>query len=613
MPDLTRPPDKTTALLLILLGLSFWAVFQVMAPANDGYSLGLGTSGFPSYRFVAFTLFYGLLGGAGALCIAVGWTRGFSGVLLGEGRWFIIVATAVGVLIPMLIRSLVLAGGVVADDESVYRFSAELLASGRLTAPSHPLKLFFDHAFMVNDGRMFSQYFLGWPAIMALGVPFGATGYVNALVSGATVPALYQLLKTVSGVTWARLGILVFLTSPMIQIAAATEMSHTSALGALVYAMWFVILALRGGGAATHFGFGLALSIAFFIRPASAIGIAFPWGVLWMWTQLENRTFRNILWFAIPTSLLGLLFLLVNLELTGSIFGVAYQRAFQYAIENGLRFSHVAPERVGATVMLASGGLSEMLTMTTVGLLRLNMSLFGWPLSLGLVPLAIAFRPANWWWASVGTYVLAHLAVFDAGIDTFGPTHWFEMALPVLVLSMLGCQRATGWAAEISTNASPFPRNLVLTFVTASVLLFTPYRLKAVSEIGAMTRRAPDAVEEADLHNAIIFVNRPWAATCNTGLGSPPRHFVFWWPVNDPDFENDIIWANHLSVEQDRKLLATFPGREGYITWWNEKPCELALIPIDEAARLGFPNGHTGVAPYTDDQPPTGERQIDSQ
>jgi len=77
--------------------------------------------------------------------------------------------------------------------------------------------------------------------------------------------------------------------------------------------------------------------------------------------------------------------------------------------------------------------------------------------------------------------------------------------------------------------------------------------------------------------------------------------------VNDPDFENDVIWANHLSVEQDKKLLATFPGREGYITWWTEKPCEVALIPIDDALAMEMPNGTTGRRRYTDDQPITGE------
>ncbi len=578
-----------------------------MAPAHDGHALGLGNIGFPSYRFVAFTMFYALLGGTGAICVAVGVTRIGSRRSLGEARWFLPVATGLGVIMPAAIRYLVLQGGAVADDESVYRFSAELLASGRLTVPSHPLKLFFDHAFIVNDGRMFSQYFLGWPAIMALGLPIGATGYVNALVSGATVPALHELLKRIVGVAWARLGVVVFLTSPMIQIAAATEMSHTSALGTLVYAMWFVILALRGGGRSTHFGFGLFLGLAFFIRPASAVAVALPWGLLWLWRQLTRRQFVNILWFALPTIGLAALFLLVNAEQTGSPFRVAYQRAFEYGIENGLRFSHVMPSRANGTVMLGDGSLSKQLSTVSIGLLRLDMSLFGWPLSFAFLPFAIGLRRASWWWASVGTYVVTHFWVFDAGIDTFGPTHWFEMALPVLVLTMLGCQRATSWAERISPQQVAFPRNLLLAFVAGSLLLFSPYRLRAVGEIGTMTLGAPEAIERSNIHNAVIFVNLPWAARCIPGLRTPPRHFVFWWPVNDPDFENDVIWANHLSVEQDQRLLATFPGRKGYISLRDAKTCGLELVPIEDAAGRQIPNGQMGPGRYTDDQPPTGE------
>lgn len=592
---------------MILLGLSFWAAFQIMAPAHDGYALGLGSHHFPSFRFVVFALFYALLGGAGAICIAVGVTRWGSLRSVAPLRWFLPVATLLAAILPAAIRCWVLQGGSVADDEAVYRFSSELVASGRLTAPSHPLKLFFDHPFMVNDGRMFSQYFLGWPAIMALGVPFGATGYVNSLVSAATVPALYELLKGVVGVAWARLGVLVFLTSPMIQVAAATEMSHTAAFGSLVYAMWFVSLALRGGGRGTHFGFGLSLAIAFFIRPLSAVAVALPWVLLWLSRQIARRELVNLLWFCVPTVALAALFLFINAEQTGSPFGVAYQRAWEYGVENGLRFSHVRPHRVDATVMLGSGDLPELISSVSNGLLRLNLSLFGWPLSFAFLPLAIGLRRAACWWASAAVYVVIHLWVFDAGIDTFGPTHWFEMALPVLVLSMLGCRRAANWAEKVSPRHVALPRNLLLAFVAGSLLLFSPYRLRAVGEIGAMTLRAPTAVARRGIHNAVIFVNRPWAATCNPDLRVPPRHFVLSWPVNDPDFENDVIWANHLSVEQDRRLLATFPGRDGYISGWNAKTCELKLIPIDDARRLGFPNGLMGPGRYTADQPPTGE------
>jgi hypothetical protein len=604
---LVNPRSNTSALLWILLGLVFWAVFQFMAPAHDGYALGLGATSFPSYRFIVFAMFYALLGGAGAICLAVGMTQWQSTPSLSERRWFLPVATALGALIPAAIRCLVLQQGAITDDEAVYRFSAELVASGRLTAPSHPLKLFFDHAFMVNDGRMFSQYFQGWPAIMALGVPFGATGYVNCLVSAATVPALYGLLQRTAGASWARLGILVFLTSPMIQIAAATEMSHTSVLGALVYAMWFANRALQGGGPSTHFGFGISLAIAFFIRPVSAVAVGLPWTVLWLWRQISRREFGNLLWFCVPAIGLAALFLFINAEQTGSPFVVAYHRAFAYGVENNFRFSHVVPERANGTVMLASGGVPELLSAVTSGLLRLNMSAFGWPMSFAFLPLAVGLRRATWWWLSVASYVVIHLGVFDAGIDTFGPTHWFEMALPMLVLTVLGGQRATRWAQRVSPPHAMLPRNLLLAFVAGSIFLFSPYRLRAIGEIGSMTRRAPDAIESGDIHNAVVFVNWPWAARCNPDEGAPPRHFVFWWPVNDPDFENDVIWANHLSIEQDRRLLAAFPGRKGYVSWWNAKPCELVILPIEEAAKMGMPNGQMGHAQYTDDQPPTGE------
>lgn len=610
--DARAPEPRTAALLMALLGLSFWGAFQIMGSAHHGYALGLGSTGFPAYKFIAFASLYALLGGAGAICIAVALTRWGSKARGDELRWFLPLATALGVLIPVLIRLLVMGGGSIADDESVYRFSAELVASGRLSAPSHPYKLFFDHAFLVNDGRMFSQYFLGWPALMALGVPFGATGYVNAVISGASIPALHKLLKMYVGVTWARLGIVVFLAAPMIQLAAASEMSHTSTLTALIYATWFASRALRGGGIGAQFGFGLALAAAFFIRPLSAVAVGLPWALLWAYKQISRRSVLHLAAFAVPAVLLGALFLWINTELTGSPFKTAYQRGFEYGIANAFRFSHVLALRAGGTIMFSLGEPAEMLGMVSAGLLRLNFSLFGWPISFLFLPFAIGAKKAPIWWLTAASYVLTHLTVFDVGIDTFGPTHWFEMALPVLMLTILGCERAANWAERVSAEQAQLPRNLVLACVAASVLLFTPYRSRAVAEIGSMTRMMPNAVDRDGIRNAVIFVNRPWGTTCHPNVIVTPHHFVFWWPVNDPDFENDIIWANHLSVEQDRKLLETFPGRKGYVSWLHRERCEIELVPLEEAAAKGMPNGFMGPHlalsnPYTDAQPITGE------
>ena len=114
------------------------------------------------------------------------------------------------------------------------------------------------------------------------------------------------------------------------------------------------------------------------------------------------------------------------------------------------------------------------------------------------------------------------------------------------------------------------------------------------------------------MHNAVVFVNRPWAAHCDPDVSPTPKHFVFWWPPNDPDFENDVIWANHLSIHQDQKLMAKFPGRAGYISWWDREECAVKLMTLGAAAEIGFPNGFMGphfgnIRRYTDDLPATGE------
>ncbi|MGB5809420.1 MAG: hypothetical protein WBG86_02745 [Polyangiales bacterium] len=603
---------QVTSLLLLLLGLSFWAMFQFIGPVYGNYALGLGSIQFPATQFVRFAIIYGILGTAGAVCVAVAMTELRPHWQNRELTAFVPIATLIGVLVPAFIRFGVLGGGAITDDESAYRFSAELLASGRLTAPSHPLRLFFDHAFLVNDGRMFSQYFLGWPAIMALAVPFGADGYLNALISGATVPALYRLVEISVGKHWGRLAVLVFLTSPMLQVAAATQMSHTSVLAALVAAILFGTLALRGGRPRVHAAFGFFLALAFFIRPLSAVGVALPWGALWTWQQMRpGRRVPNILAFVAPVLVLGAVFLWVNAELTGSAFKTAYQRAFEYAADNNFRFTHVGEHRAGARVLSNSGGVAAMLATVTNGLVRLNLSLFGWPASLILLPVAVGLRKTSVWWASIGSYIVLHFWLHDPGIDSFGPTHWFEISLPILVLTTFACQRATRWAGAVSTDALRFPAYLVGAFMVASVFLFSPYRLKAVSDIGEMSTRPLAAVAEAGLRDAIVFADRPWAMRC-VRLGVAPNHYVYWWPLNDPDFENSVLWANHLSLEADRALLKTFPGRTGYVTAWNASKCAMALIPLERAPTDRIPNGimrsKNGSAwRYTDDIPVTGQ------
>ena len=62
-----------------------------------------------------------------------------------------------------------------------------------------------------------------------------------------------------------------------------------------------------------------------------------------------------------------------------------------------------------------------------------------------------------------------------------------------------------------------------------------------------------------------------------------PRGFVFQKPNNDIHHKNSILWANHLTVENDKLLMEAFPDRKGYILWWQEL-CKPRFVPLDQAS-----------------------------
>ncbi len=67
---------------------------------------------------------------------------------------------------------------------------------------------------MINDGKFYAQYFIGWPALMAPGVWVGAAGYMNALYSALTVPPLFAIARRMGGTSAARVAILLFARIP---------------------------------------------------------------------------------------------------------------------------------------------------------------------------------------------------------------------------------------------------------------------------------------------------------------------------------------------------------------------------------------------------------------
>ncbi len=207
------------------------------------------------------------------------------------------------------------------------------------------MKLFFDQNFMINDGRLYPAYFLGWPAILAIGVTVSAPELMNPLLSALTVPALYGVLQHFVSRLWARAGILLFLSSPFLQIGAATEPSHTSCFMALAWSLYLYLylrIAVTVRPFAIMLGFAVSLAFAFCIRPHTAVALGLPLLVGWAMQlrDLSARTrVRVVASFLLPTSVLASIFIAILWAQNGSPWRVGYSRYMQDIIDNGFRFT----------------------------------------------------------------------------------------------------------------------------------------------------------------------------------------------------------------------------------------------------------------------------------
>jgi hypothetical protein len=600
----------------ILAGYLFLLAFhKVGEDFYDGYVLDLGSISWPMPRYVIFAGLWAIFATGAAGFLGLGLARFVS--LDGRGTSFtdrssrgsdlcwIALGSLAGLAIPLVLRAVLLQGAPLTDDESAYRFQAELLASGRLRGISPPLKLFFDRSFMINDGHLYAGYFLGWPTLLVPGVWLGVPGMVNAVYSALTVPPLFLVARRLTSSFWAKVGVLLYLFSPMLMVSAATELSHTSCIMALGWMTWFVFRS-RDEDAPwwSHAGAASLFSVAFFNRPLAALGIALPLLIWWLLGRRalpRRQAAASLAAFLVPALVMGCLFLTANKLQNGSFTTTSYQRYDAYIIENGYRFTYGDAKYVD--YYLRRPPITALPALGVCPLFRLSFDLFGWPSSFFLTFFAGTRRKAGLLWLSaLSFFTMEHVALpFDSGIDSFGPVHYSEVAWPILLLSVLGlralCAKARAWSSfdntvplSVQRVREWFPLTLTAALVLVTLAGFVVVRFNSVARIASNVNMPDEAVKSAGLHHATVFSQRPFAPNCRS---KPTNHFVLWRPNNDPDLTNDILWVNHISVDQDRRLMEYFPDRKGYVLQWM-LPCNPQLLPLDSLQPGTVPDGYIG-------------------
>lgn len=207
-------------------------------------------------------------------------------------------------------------------DEIAYTFQARIFASGRLwiRPPAIPELFAFDHIVVFGD-RWCSIYPPGWPLLLAVAEPLGASWLLNPLLLFVTVIGVWRLSSYLFDDTTAWLSAVLFVSSPFVLLSHSGFMAHPATLCFAVWGMLFFVRGIRCESYSAGLTGGLLLGISFLIRPATALPLLWP---LLLWPFVERRNLRTLIPAAAGFFPLVILFLAYNWSVFGGPFRTGY-------------------------------------------------------------------------------------------------------------------------------------------------------------------------------------------------------------------------------------------------------------------------------------------------
>src|SRR5947209_8290272 len=110
-------------------------------------------------------------------------------------------------------------------DEMAMMWHARMIVAGHLSIPTpiHP-EFFETVATVVRGPRWYSQYPIGGPLLLAIGLVIGAPWIVNPLLLGVATWQLHRFVSRTFGEPLARAAVILFALAPFVLVLGATQM-----------------------------------------------------------------------------------------------------------------------------------------------------------------------------------------------------------------------------------------------------------------------------------------------------------------------------------------------------------------------------------------------------
>ncbi|MGF7237726.1 MAG: glycosyltransferase family 39 protein [Frankia sp.] len=468
------------------------------------------------------------------------------------------------------------------NDEALYRFQAQTIASGHLFAPApQPAGSYAPWLAAVSHGHYVLKYTPIIPAILAVSLVLtGSAAAALAVVAAAAVVVTYLLGTELLGDRRvAAAAAILFACSPLVFVQSALLLPYLPVLVLLELAVYGLVRGLRSGRATPIIGAGLATGFAACVRPYDVVLFLLPplvWGVhthrdRWAW--LASRVALGLV---PPAAIL----LASNAAATG----------------NPLRlpFALLEPEdKIGFGVRRLYPADSAHHFGIVEGLAGVGNHLFllgGWALGGAVLAVLAVWTvvrgrtsgPA----AAVGAggllLALGYVAFWGAwnaadlwgGIRYVGPFYLMPLMVPLVLLGAQGLvdlARSRPWAVLGAGAVGLVASALALVVALPADATFTRHDsglASAVSRVGGRPLIFVDAGPQYLMHPSSVL-------------------------ANPPDLDHRVLYAVRRGAA-DVAVAAAHPSRPAYglrITYtWNHTPGAVAVARIERLATATGPS-----------------------
>jgi len=481
-------------------------------------------------------------------------------------------------------------------DEAAYDFQAKIFLLGRLYVPSPCAKEFFDFPHVINNGRWYSQYPPGFPALLAIGYIFKAPWVINPLFAALTIILIFYLGTELFDEKTGFWAALFASLSYWFLILSSTLMSHTTHLFFCTLFLLFYIRAWRNPSLKNGFISGFGFFMAFLIRPYESVLFAVAPAIylLFVFIKEPKKYYKATLALALMALLAAGALMAYNYGTTGHPLKMGYIE--RYGPDHGVGFGKKGYTGVPHTFLRGAN-------YAWANLVQLHLHLFGWPISslLGVI-IYLFFLIKEF--PKHCSDPLKLLLLFIILSTFFGLIFYWD-SFPILgarmcfhLFSILSFLTAAGFIKLIKelslfkiSSIKPIPIFLFIFFIFISYAFM--FRLPAFSKQSfeafipdliypdfiSFNKRFADTISSLGIKNAVILLKPLYLAR----PFFPDSGWTAGFIQNDPLLKNKLIFA-HFKPDNIKNLVSCFPEKKLYLFVYTIKKAMVfeLTFPVNE-------------------------------